>query len=177
MFNVTCKIRKFLQAGINVTIGTDSTHTGSCNLFAEMRYARELYRNLYGEELPAKLLFQMVTENAAKAFWLQRDLGTLDTGKSADILVLKAAADDPFENLASASMQNIELLTMAGKPVYGEMRFLEFFGGTLPAGYTQIAVHGRPMFIIGDPAAHYIQARKKIGFKKVLDFLPFEPEA
>jgi cytosine/adenosine deaminase-related metal-dependent hydrolase len=176
MFNITCKIRKFIQAGINVSIGTDSTHTGSYNLLAEMRYARGLYQKLYGEELPAKRIFQMVTENAARSFWLDQYLGTLDRGKIADLLVIKAKMDDPFENLAAATMGDIELLIMAGKPLYGEMRFIGILGGSLPAGYTKITVNGAPRFIIGNPAAHYIQARKKIGFKKVLDFLPFEPE-
>ncbi|MDR3334412.1 MAG: amidohydrolase family protein [Treponema sp.] len=177
MFNVTCKIRKFLQAGINVTIGTDSTHTGSYNLFAEMHYARDLYRQLYGEELPARTLFEMVTINAARAFWMQDRIGTLEQGKLADMLVLKGRKDDPYENLAAASMEDIELLTLEGKPLYGELRFLDILGGTLPAGYNRISVAGRPMFVIGDPAALYSMVRKKLGFKKVLDFLPFEPEA
>jgi hypothetical protein len=73
-------------------------------------------------------------------------------------------------------MEDIELLIMAGKPLYGEARFIELLGEDLPAGYSYIMVKGAPRFIIGDPGAHYIQARKKIGFKKVLDFLPFEPE-
>jgi cytosine/adenosine deaminase-related metal-dependent hydrolase len=176
MFNVTCKIRKFLQAGVNVTIGTDSTHTGSFNLFEEIHYDRTLYQTLYGEDIPAKTLFDMVTANAAKAFWLQSSLGTLESGKLADVLVLKDRKSDPFENFAGASMGDIELLTLAGKPVYGEARFIELFGGELPAGYTWISVSGRPMFVIGDPAGLYREARRKIGFKKILDFLPFEPE-
>jgi cytosine/adenosine deaminase-related metal-dependent hydrolase len=176
MFNTTCKIKKFLEAGVNVTIGTDSTHTGSFNLFEEIHYARALYRQLYGEDLPAATIFKMVTENAAKAFWLQKDLGTLELGKLADILVLKAKRDDPFENLASADMKDVELLTMAGKPMLGEMRFIEFLGGAVPEGYSQINIDGRSMFIVGDPAKLYVEARRKIGFKKTLDFLPFEPE-
>jgi hypothetical protein len=74
-------------------------------------------------------------------------------------------------------MEDIELLALAGKPLYGEMRFIDLLGGKIPDGYTQIKVGGRPMFIIGDPAKLYIECRKKIGFKKILDFLPFEPEA
>jgi hypothetical protein len=31
------------------------------------------------------------------------------------------------------------------------------------------------MFVKGDPAGLYKECRRKIGFKKVLDFLPFEP--
>jgi cytosine/adenosine deaminase-related metal-dependent hydrolase len=175
MFNVTCKIRKLLDAGVNVTIGTDSAATGSYNLFEEIHYDRNLYRTLYGEELPAKTIFEMVTRNAAKAFWLQDQLGALEKGKLADILVLRGRVDDPYENLASASMEDIELLTLAGKPLYGELRFIDLFQGELPAGYSRITVANRPMFVIGDPGLLYREARKKIGFKKILDFLPFEP--
>ncbi|MDR2630927.1 MAG: amidohydrolase family protein [Spirochaetaceae bacterium] len=175
MFNVTCKIKKLLNAGVNVTIGTDSAATGSYNLFEEIHYDRDLYRRLYGEELPAQRLFEMVTRNAAKAFWMQDRIGVLEEGKLADILVLRGRVDDPYENLVSASMEDIELLTLAGKPLYGELRFIDLFGGKLPKGYSRITVANRPMFVIGDPGLLYLEVRKKIGFKKVLDFLPFEP--
>jgi cytosine/adenosine deaminase-related metal-dependent hydrolase len=176
MFNVTCKIRKFLKAGVNVTIGTDSSATGSCNFLAEIKYDRELYRTMYGEDLPAKTIFEMITINAAKAFWMDGRIGSLDEGKLADLLVVRGRGNDPHENLVTASMEDIELLTLAGKPIYGELRFLDIFGGLLPEGYTQIRVGNRPMFVKGDPAGLYREVRRKIGFKKVLDYLPFEPE-
>ncbi|MDR2470576.1 MAG: amidohydrolase family protein, partial [Treponema sp.] len=175
MFNVTCKIKKLLEAGVNVTIGTDSSASGSANLLEEMRYDRALYRAMYGEDLPAETIFRMVTSNAARAFRMDGRIGTLEEGKLADLLVLRSARDDPYENLLGANMEDIELLTLAGKPIYGELRFLDIFDGKLPAGYTQITVKDRPMFVAGDPAGLYRTARKKIGFKKVLDFLPFEP--
>jgi cytosine/adenosine deaminase-related metal-dependent hydrolase len=177
MFNVTCKIRKLLQAGVNVTIGTDSSATGSYNLLAEIKYDRELYRKMYGEDLPAKIIFEMITQNAARAFWMDDRIGTLEEGKLADLLVLKGRQDDPYENLVSAAMEDIELLTLAGKPVYGEHRFLDLLGGGLPEGYTQIRVGNRSMFVKGDPAGLYQEVRRKIGFKKILDYLPFEPES
>lgn len=177
MFNVTAKVRKMLKAGVNVTIGTDSSATGSANLLAEMKYDRELYRTMYGEELPANKMFEMVTINAAKAFWMQDKIGTLEEGKLGDILVLKGNKADPYENLVNASMEDIELLVLAGKPIYGELRFLDIFGGTLPAGYSQITVGKRPMFVKGDPAGLYAEVRRKVGFKKTLDYLPFEPDS
>jgi cytosine/adenosine deaminase-related metal-dependent hydrolase len=176
MFNVTAKIRKMIKAGLNLTIGTDSAASGPANLLEEMRNLRELYRKMYGEDLSPKKIFEMVTVNAAKAFWMRDRIGALDEGKLADILVLKARKDDPYENLASASMRDIELLVLAGKPIYGERRFLEISGGKPPEGYTEIVVGKRPMFVTGDPAALYTEIRKRTGFKKVLDFLPFEPE-
>ena len=177
MFNVTAKIKKMIKAGVNVTIGTDSSATGSANLLAELKYDRQLYRKMYGEDLSAETMFEMVTINAAKAFWMQDRIGSLETGKLADILVLKGKKDNPYENLVEASMEDIELLVLEGKPIYGELRFLDIFDGKLPAGYTKINAGGRSMFVKGDPAGLYAEARRKIGFKKVLDYLPFETDA
>jgi cytosine/adenosine deaminase-related metal-dependent hydrolase len=175
MFNTTCKIRKMIKAGVNVTLGTDSSATGSANLMEEIKYDRELYRKIYGEDLPARTIFEMVTANAAKAFWMDDRIGTLEEGKLGDILVLKGKADDAYENFVSSSMEDIELLVLAGKPILGELRFLDLLGGSLPSGYSQIKIGRRPMFVIGDPAGLYSECRSKIGFKKVLDYLPFEP--
>jgi cytosine/adenosine deaminase-related metal-dependent hydrolase len=176
MFNVTAKVRKLLKAGVNITIGTDSSATGSANLLAELKFDRELYRKMYGEDLPAKKMFEMITINAAKAFWMQDRIGSLERGNLADILVLKAVKDDPYENLIEASMKDIELLVLEGKPIYGELRFLDIFGGELPDGYSKIKVGRRAMFVKGDPAGLYAEIRRKIGFKKELDYLPFEPD-
>jgi len=177
MFNVTAKIRKMIKAGLNITLGTDSSASGSANLMEEIRNLRKLYRNMYGEDLEPKKIFEMVTINSAKAFWMQDQIGSLEEGKLADIMVLKAKGDDPYENLAGASMNDIELLVLAGKPIYGEIRFLDIFPdpNSLPEGYTEITVGKRPMFVIGDPAALYREIRRRTGFNKVLDFLPFEP--
>jgi cytosine/adenosine deaminase-related metal-dependent hydrolase len=175
MFNVTAKVRKMIKAGVNVTIGTDSSATGSANLLAEMKYDRELYRKLYGEDLRPEKIFEMVTINSANAFRMQDRIGTLDEGKLGDILVIRAKNNDAYENLLEAKMEDIELLILAGKPIYGEMRFLDIFNGKLPADYTQIKVGKKTMFVKGDPVGLYSEVRKKIGFKKELDYLPFEP--
>jgi cytosine/adenosine deaminase-related metal-dependent hydrolase len=177
MFNVTAKIRKMLKAGVNLTIGTDSSATGSANLLAEIKFDRELYQKLYGEDLPPQTIFEMMTANAAKAFWMQDKIGTLDIGKLGDILVLKAKNDDPYETLVGASMHDIELIVLAGKPIYGEMRFMDIFKDKFPDDYTQLKVGKKKMFVKGDPVALYNEVRKKVGFKKKLDYLPFEPDA
>jgi len=176
MYNVTCKVRKMIKAGVNVTIGTDSSATGSANLLAEIKFDRKLYQKLYGEDLSPKKIFEMMTINAAKAFRLDGKTGSLDEGKLGDILVLKAKEDDPYENIVNASMENIELLVLAGKPIYGETRFLDIFNGKLPDGYTQMKVGKKEMFVKGDPVGLYKLVREKVGFKKVLDYLPFDPE-
>jgi 5-methylthioadenosine/S-adenosylhomocysteine deaminase len=179
MFNVTCKIRKLLRAGVNVALGTDSTHTGSINLLAEMKFARATYRELYGEDLPAKTLFEMATVNAAKALGLAGKVGILEPGAWADAAVFRAKAEDPYESLVLAESEDLELLTIAGVPVYGDERkygeALEPIAGAEMADYGRIVVGGRRMFVKGDPATLYREVRQAVGFRKGLDYLPFEP--
>ncbi len=179
MFNTTCKIRKLLAAGVNVALGTDSTHTGSVNTLSEMKFARETYRQFYGEELPAKTLFEMVTRNAAKAFRILAKTGSLEPGKLADISIFRRRQEDAYENLAQAVPEDLELLVIGGIPVLG----LEaVYGDLLPKdlspstekSYSRIRMGGRAYFVLGNPGDLYRGVRKAVGFPKKLDYLPFD---
>jgi hypothetical protein len=171
MFNLTCKIKKFIEQGINISLGTDSTHTGSVNILEEMRFARKVYRNLYKDELPASLIFSMVTINPAKAFRMQDRIGSLDTEKYADLLVVKEKHEDPFESLLLTDLEDIELLTREGDPLYGSERFEDLFRGrNVP--FSRIRMKDKPMLVVGDPAGLLQKIRKQLGFQKILDFMP-----
>ncbi len=173
MFNVTCKIKKMIEAGINISIGTDSTHTGSINILAEMRYARKLYRRMYGEDLPAKKVVEMVTVNPAKAFRMHDRIGSIEEGKLADLLLIRADGQDPYEALVNTAMEGIELLFRAGVPVYGSSKYRDLFD-IKDVDYTEISVKGRPMLVQGDPAGLMYDIREAVGFEKKLDFMPMD---
>jgi len=180
MFNVTAKMRKMIKSGMNLAIGTDSSASGPANLLEEMRVIRRVYQEMYREDLSPEKIFHMVTINGAKAFRMQDRIGSIEEGKLGDLMVVKARKNDPYENLVSTTMEDIQLLVLEGNPIYGERRFLDIFtaaGGKqeIPAGYTEITVGKKPMFVIGDPAALYKEIRSRTGFKKILDFLPFDP--
>jgi cytosine/adenosine deaminase-related metal-dependent hydrolase len=173
MFNVTCKIKKMLDLGINVAIGTDSTATGSINLLEEMRYDREVYRRMYGEDLPAKTIVNMVTVNPARAFRIQKETGTLSEGRLADLLVVRQQKDDPWESMVAARTEDIELLVQDGSPIFGDASYEELFAGR-GVQYTRQTIRGRQMLVKGDPAGLMERVRKAVGFRKVLDFIPLD---
>jgi hypothetical protein len=173
MFNVTCKVRKLLREGVNLAIGTDSTHTGSINLLEEMRFARATYRRLYGEELAARRIAEMVTINPARALWMQDSIGSIEEGKKADLLLLRPRRSDPYEALLEAQMEDIELLLLEGTPIYGSAAHEELFA-LRGCAYTRIKVRGKRMCVRGDPGALLARVRKAVGFKKVLDYLPVD---
>jgi len=178
MFNLTCKIRKLLRAGVNVALGTDSTHTGSINLLSEMKFARRAYRAMYGEELPAKSLFEMATVNAAKALRLEGKAGVLEPGAWADIAVFRAKAQDPYDSLLLAESEDLALLVVGGEPVYvDEAKFGSAFEEELGAEssrYGAARIGGRRFLVKGDPELLYRRIREAVGFPKKLDYLPFE---
>ena len=91
---------------------------------------------------------------------------------NADVLVLKAKHADPYENLAQANMEDIEFLSVDGIPVIAEERF----GEIVPDGsaYESVEVGGRRLFARGAPASLYRAIREAVGFKKRLDYMPFD---
>jgi 5-methylthioadenosine/S-adenosylhomocysteine deaminase len=171
MFNVTCKIRQILAAGINVSLGTDATHSGSANILEEMRFARKVYGKMYGEDLDPRVIFEMVTANAAKALKVQDEIGTVAKGYKADLLVLKPRYKDPYEAFVNARMQDIELLVLDGNPVYGSARYKDFFEKR-GQGITKARAKGRNMLVKGNPEGLMKRIWKAIGKKKHLKFIP-----
>ena len=173
MFNVTCKIRRILMAGINCALGTDSTHSGTLNLLEEIRFARDMYAKMYGEVLDGRTIFEMVTINPAKAFRMDKEIGSIDAGKFADLMLLKPNHSEPYEALASAQIEDIELLTWEGTPIYGAREYKDFFKLD-PGKYTDIKIRGHEKFVVGDPASLLRLVREKVGFKKELAFIPLD---
>jgi 5-methylthioadenosine/S-adenosylhomocysteine deaminase len=171
MFNFTCKIRKFLAAGIPVSLGTDSTHTGSVNLLEEMRYARSLYRRLYGEELPAERIFSMVTLNPARACRMQDRVGALREGLWADLLIVRRKHEDAMESLLQTGLDDIELVLREGEPVYGNGNFQDVFD-LRKADYSELNLGGRRMLASGAPAELLRRVQASVGYGKQLDFMP-----
>jgi hypothetical protein len=173
MYNLTCKIGKIIAAGINVALGTDSTATGSVNILEEMRFAREIYRKMYGEDLSAKILTEMVTMNPAKAFRMQKQIGSLAEGKLADVLVVRQRHEDPYETLVDLRPEDIVLLLQEGTPIFGTKDNEELFAAR-EAQYNSVKMKGQEMLVKGDPAALMGRVQAAVGFHKVLDFIPID---
>jgi aminodeoxyfutalosine deaminase len=79
-------LKKFLDAGITVGLGTDSlASASSLNMWDEMRYAYKIHRR---EGIHAKDIFKLATIGGAKALGIDKEIGTLDPGKRADLIAV-----------------------------------------------------------------------------------------
>ncbi|TGK07580.1 hydrolase [Leptospira semungkisensis] len=171
MFGKTTSIQEVLEAGINVSLGTDSPMSGSLNLLDEIRSARNFFQKEYGKELDPKIVFRMVTENPAKALRISNDLGSLEAGKIADLLVLSSEKDDAYQALCSADLSSVRLVVRDGKPSYGDHSLKEFFDETGVVG-REIKIAGTDKYLAGDPLGLLESVTRALGYKKDLAFFP-----
>jgi 5-methylthioadenosine/S-adenosylhomocysteine deaminase len=84
------RITEMLSRGISVSLGADGA---ACNnrldMFTEMRTAALLQKVVHGPEaLPAKRTLRMATIDGARALGLEREIGSLEAGKRADVIVV-----------------------------------------------------------------------------------------
>jgi 5-methylthioadenosine/S-adenosylhomocysteine deaminase len=81
----------FLQAGIPVGLGTDGCASNNdLDLLREMDTAAKLHKVAGGDPtaLPAARVLAMATREGARAIGLGDRIGTIETGKQADLVIL-----------------------------------------------------------------------------------------
>jgi 5-methylthioadenosine/S-adenosylhomocysteine deaminase len=85
------EVMKMLEAGISVSLGADGA---ACNnrldMFTEMRTMALLQKAMHGPEaIPAGRALRIATIDGARALGLDQEIGSLETGKRADVIVVK----------------------------------------------------------------------------------------
>ncbi len=82
----TMPLRKFLDARISVGLGTDSLASSpSLNLWDEMRYAYQVHRR---SGVTPQDIIHMATLGGARALGMDKEIGSLEPGKDADIIAI-----------------------------------------------------------------------------------------
>ena len=118
-------VPKMLEKGINVCIGTDgAASNNSLNLFHEMSLLALIHKGVArtSQCVNAGEVFRIATINGAKALGLEKEIGTLEVGKKADIAVLNLNTPSltPRNNLIaglsySANGSEVETVIIDGK--------------------------------------------------------------
>lgn len=171
LYEQTANVRALVDAGVNVTLGTDSTMTGGLNLLDEVRTGRQAYRQMYGEDPSPQWLVELMTTRAAYALQMEDRRGRIAVGYDADLLVLPDKGEDPYATLIDAEPSDIALLIHSGIPVYGDVAYHDLFEQFTPA-FSSVLVSGVPKLVAGDLPA--LLARVSANATKPVQF-PFLP--
>lgn len=113
-------LKKFLDEEITVGLGTDSLASSpSLNMWDEMRYALRVHRR---DGITAKEIFKLATIGGAKALGLEKEIGSLEAGKRADLIAVPLPAKNTGD-LYSDLLRETKSCIMAmvdGKILYSE---------------------------------------------------------
>jgi 5-methylthioadenosine/S-adenosylhomocysteine deaminase len=83
-------IKEMLERGVSVSLGADGAPCNNrLDMFTEMRTAALLQKVLHGADvLPAKSALRLATIDGARALGLEQEIGSLETGKRADVIIV-----------------------------------------------------------------------------------------
>ncbi|HSV84630.1 MAG TPA: amidohydrolase [Ramlibacter sp.] len=121
------------RAGVPVGLGTDSALSNNAlNLFQEMKFAVLLQRahRLDGNALTARDALRMATLEGARVLGWQTEIGSLEPGKQADLVVLDlehplgVTAERVISDLVfAAGPQHVRSVMVGGETIYEQGRF------------------------------------------------------
>ena len=121
-------LEAFWDAGIAVGLGSDSVASNNvCDLLEESRFAALATRNRDGSTrfAAARDLLEAATIGGARALGLDHLIGTLESGKQADIAVisLENIAQQPVSDIHAAlvfssNARDVAMTMVAGNRVY-----------------------------------------------------------
>jgi 5-methylthioadenosine/S-adenosylhomocysteine deaminase len=121
-------VPELLARGVCVSLGADGA---ACNnhldMFGEMRLAATLQAMRNGPgSLPAKQAIWMATRNGARTLGLEHEIGSIEVGRRADLILIDAGAPhlqpgpDPYSTIVYAARPEDVRLTMVGGEVLAD---------------------------------------------------------
>ena len=120
-------IPDFIKRGISVSIGADGPPcNNNLSIFTEMRLAALIHKPLHGaDSMDAKTVFNIATIEGAKALYLEDEIGSIEIGKKADLLLidlnshLNSVSDNDnhiySDIVYSSGAQNVNSVMINGK--------------------------------------------------------------
>ncbi len=129
------RIPHLTEKGINVSLGADGAPCNNrLDMFREMRLASLLQKPIHGAtSMPAKTVFAMATIDGAKALGLENEIGSIEPGKKADLVVLDLnnvwdpsdSSENPYSAIVySAGPENVDSVMVDGEWLYRKKEFL-----------------------------------------------------
>jgi len=108
-------IPELMQAGVNVSLGTDGSAEGSSiDMLETMKFAAHLHKvsKLDPTALGASQILEMATLNGARALGMERELGSIEIGKKADMILMN------LDQLRYAPRRDKHLPSLLSRIVY-----------------------------------------------------------
>jgi len=142
LYGTTTQIPAARAAGITVCLGSDWAPSGTKHVLGEAKAARAVADHL-GWSITDQDIVEMMTCNPGDVLarsW-GRQIGRLQPGAIADVVVIEAKARaNAFSSVVAATEKQVQLVVVAGRPLYGTAALMTAAGATTT---TPISVAGQ----------------------------------
>jgi hypothetical protein len=129
LYGGTTDVPAAMAAGVLVTLGADWAPSGSANLLGELKVADQVNKRLWNGKITDVELLQFVTINAAIAYGLDKELGSIEAGKYADLLVVrKPYGVSGYRAVIDARPDDVLLVTVSGDALFGTQPLMDSLG-------------------------------------------------
>ncbi len=129
-----CKVPQMLDSGVNVALGCDGGPSNNdYDLIREMKLAAIIHKAVTNDPLvvPAETVLEMATINGARALGLEHEIGSLEAGKKADLVVIDlnrlhtTPSPNPISSLVyAATGGEVETVVVDGRIVVEQGQLL-----------------------------------------------------
>ena len=153
LYGKTADVGAAREEGVLMALGPDWSPSGSKNLLGELKVAR-LVNGLDGDKLSDFELLSLATRNAAKILRWDKHVGTVESGKRGDLLVVAGDDGDAHGHLFTRSEHDVELVVVNGVPRYGASQVMRRLLGEAAAEAEAGTVGGRArLFYLVQPSS------------------------
>src|SRR5882757_6078229 len=140
LYGETSNVEAAKKAGVMMAIAPDWSPTGSDGMLQELKYAAVWNATQQPVVFTDQDLFEMATRNASRLAGIDEEVGTLEVGKRADLLVLKSHEGNAYTAVVHAKAADVELVVVDGVPAYGDADLMTKINGE--HSDTRVAVCG-----------------------------------
>jgi 5-methylthioadenosine/S-adenosylhomocysteine deaminase len=153
LYGQTTQIPAAREAGIKICLGSDWAPSGTKHVLGEAKVARAVADHS-GWTLTDQEIVEMMTANPGDELapaW-GRQIGRLQPGAIADVVVLEAKPRaDAFSSIVGAVESQVQLVVVAGRPLYGTADLMTKAGATNTTAITVGGEHRRLALTRPDP--------------------------
>ena len=130
LYGQTANVEAARKAGLSISLAPDWAPSGSKSSLGELKVADLVNKHALHGAFSDRDLVAMVTRKPADAMGWSKRLGQIAEGYLADLLVLDERHADPYRNMIMAIEENIQLVTVRGEPLYGDLSLLKLARGS-----------------------------------------------
>ena len=168
IFGCQPDIKKIIELGIKVCIGTDSSNTGTSNMHTAFKVAKKFSADFLNNSVSSKDLIRMATIDAAKIFGIEKEVGTIEPGKRSDFIVFEDNYSDPFDNFINLLPEDYSMVIHKGNMIIGNDEFrrtsVDF------SRYSEVKLNGASKLLFGRPVQLLERIRNKLDKEIIFPF-------